>query len=573
MADSLRARLERRRAGLAANRNEWESHWRELSDFVEPRRSRFSLRDKKGQKLNRNIVDSTGRLALRTLQSGLHAGMTSPARPWFRFTTLDPDLRENSQVRSYLDLVEQIVRETLQGSNIYNVLHTSYGDIGLYGQSCSIIDSDPGRTLNGISLVTGTYWLGTNYLGMVDTVIREELMTIEQVVGQFVYKGERYGDPDWSVVTSTVKNLYEKGNYDQWLEIYHAISPRLDRNVDKIDAKNKPIQSVYWEKAATHDQLLREGGYDENPILAPRWDVSGNDIYGRSPGMDALPDVKMLQTQQKRKGTAIDLLVNPPMNAPTTMRNSSYSTLPGAVNFVDDMTNGGMRPVMEMRADIAALAGDIRETQDRVNEAFYANLFLMMANSDRRQITAREIDERHEEKLIGLGPVLERSQNEQHVPLLERVIGIMSRARMLPPPPRELVREGEGAELKFEFISMLAQAQKAVATGGIERLWRFAGGLAAVKPDVLDKLDADQTVDEYGQMLGVPASIIRSDDDVEELRKRRADAMKAQEDQQAAIAAAPAVKNIAQSAAVTAKAQQDGGNVNGLLASLGIGAR
>src|SRR5260221_11238557 len=142
---------------------------------------------------------------------------------------------------------------------------------------------------------------------------------------------------------------------------------------------------------------------------------------------------------------------------------------------------------MEVRIDLSHLGQDIAEVQGRIKQAFYANLFLMMAESDRRQITAREIDERHEEKMLMLGPVLERLHDELLDPLVKRVFAIMARHRMIPPLPRSM----QPQQLTVEFISMLAQAQKAVATGAIERFWQFGMQIAAAKPEAMDRLVPD----------------------------------------------------------------------------------
>src|SRR6185503_3409752 len=197
--------------------------------------------------------------------------------------------------------------------------------------------------------------------------------------------------------------------------------------------------------------------------MAPRWDVVGTDSWGTGPGWVALGDSLQLQVQQRRKLEAIDKQVKPPMVGPPSLRNEPASLLPGGVTYVADPSGQGFRAAIDVRLDLSHLAADIAEVQGRVKEAFYANLFLMLAESDRREITAREIDERREEKMLMLGPVLERLHDELLQPLVARVFNIMARNGQLPEPPCGLDRRG----LQVEFISILAQAQKAVATAGI----------------------------------------------------------------------------------------------------------
>jgi hypothetical protein len=316
--------------------------------------------------------------------------------------------------------------------------------------------------------------------------------------------------------------------------------------------RNMAVRSVYMEMNARSDQFLNESGFQEFPILPPRWDVAGADIYGNNcPGMDALGDTKALQLQERRKAQAIDKIVDPPMQAPTSMQNriSGGGFMPGTTEFVTDTSNG-IKSIYDMRPDIGALSADIRENEFRVKRAFYEDLFLMLANTDRRQITAREIEERHEEKLLMLGPVLERLHNELLDPLIDRTFNIMQRAQILPPAPPEL----DEKELKVEYISVLAQAQKLTSLTGIERVSGFAANLSAVWPEARHKLDPGQSVDEYAKAVGVSPKIIRSDDDVAALV-----AEEKQQEQMAQLAAAAqpvqqataGVKNLADASATT----------------------
>jgi hypothetical protein len=248
------------------------------------------------------------------------------------------------------------------------------------------------------------------------------------------------------------------------------------------------------------------------------------------------------------------------------MRNNPTSLLPGAVTYVDDPSGKGFRPAMEVNLRLSELAADIRETQERINRAFYADLFLMISQMEGIQPRNQfEIAERKEEKLLALGPVLENVYGGQLGPVIDRTFNILERRRELPPPPPEL----EGVDLQIEYISILAQAQKAVATGAVERVTAYIGNLAAVKPDVLDKFDADEAVDQYADMVGAPPSIIVPDDKVQEARQARAQRQQMAENAQMAATVAPAMKQGAEAAAVMAEARNAPGG-QGLLSQLGI---
>ncbi|MDX0262426.1 phage tail protein [Sinorhizobium meliloti] len=531
----------RRLEELKKIRQPWESVWSPLAEYIEPTRLRMTNKDE-GATSRASILDSTGTKALRTLASGMHSGITSPARPWFRLTTFDPELKDFAPVKEWLSTVEQRMREVFQGSNLYTAFHTGYGDLGQFGQSVGILVEDDASTIRMQQMLHGRFWIARDHVGRLTTLYRQFRWSVQRIIGRFGYKN----------VSPKIQQAYDLGKYDQIYDICHAIEPRLKRDPSKIDKTNKPFLSNYWEDQCSEEKLLEESGFDENPLIGPGWEIAGEDHYALSPGMIALGDIKGLQLETKRKWEAIDKKVRPPMTGPTSMRNNPRSLLPGAVTFVDDPTGKGFRPAMEVNLDLAHLTADIRELRDHIRETFYADLFLMLSNMEGIQPrNTFEIAERKEEKLLALGPVLENIYNGQLEPTIDRTFEIMNRRGELPPAPPEL----QNKELKIEYISILAQAQKAVATGAIERGVAFVGQLSAVKPDVLDKLNADEAADVYFDLVGTPPSILVPDDEVAKIRQQRAQRQQAAENAEMAATVAPAAKAGADAAAVLAGAQ------------------
>ena len=521
----------RRWTDIKDERSTYFGHWEELSEFILPRRGRFlTSKRNDGSKKNGKIIDSTGTMAVRTLSAGMMSGITSPARPWFRLATPDSALMEQSEVKQWLYSVEKKMREIFSRSNLYNSLQTVYEELSVFGTGAMLVSEDFDDVIRCYPFTVGEYGLAQSHRLQVDTFYREFQLTVAQVVEQFGM--ENCSDP--------VQSMFKEGKLDSYVEILHVVEPNSVRQYDKKDNQNMPYHSCYIEKASKNERKLSDKGFEEFPVLAPRWHVTGVDIYGRSPGMDVLGDVKALQIEQKRKAQGIDKMVNPPLQAPSSLRGQSATVLPGGVTYVDTMqgNQGGFRPTYEVNPRLGELQQDIAETQYRIQQGFYADLFQMMTQSDRRQITAREIDERHEEKLLMLGPVLERLHTELLNPLIDRTFNIMARNDLLPPAPEEL----GGVTLKVEYISVMAQAQKAIGTGAIERLAGFVGNMAATKPDVLDKFDADQSVDEYAEMLGVPPKIVVPDDVVQQMRQARQEQMEQQQMMEQASMGAQAAK-------------------------------
>lgn len=514
-----RQQLDLIKSSLENERTSFESHWRDLSDFILPRRSRFSISDvNKGDRRNQKIIDSTATLAARTLRSGIMSGVTSPARPWFRLTTQDPDLAEWGPVKQWLHLVQQRITASYLKSNLYNILPTVYGDLGVFGTAAmSVEEVFNGDVIHSKSFPIGSYWVAKDEFGRINTFVREFRMTVAQLLETFGEK--KNGEFDWSNFSTYVRGQYDQGNLQTWIDVTHFVMPNMEYDQKNPIAKFKKFTSCYFESGTGYDskqddKYLRESGYDYFPILVPRWETTAEDVYGTNcPGMEALGDIKQLQNGEKRIMEAVDKMIRPPMKGPTSMKGQAASIISGDITYIDNVNGQGFEPVYEVNFRIQEMETKQSQVRSRIQRSFYEDLFLMLSNLDRRQITAREIEERHEEKLLALGPVLEQINQDLLDPLTDIAFNIHLRQRLLPPPPPEL----QGMELKVEYISVMAQAQKMLGVSSVERFTQFVGGLAQVDQGVLRKIKADQIVDVYGEMLSVPPSIVRTDEEVQQI--------------------------------------------------------
>ena len=564
-----RQKYETLRGQLDLERSSFTAHWRDLSDYILPRRSRFTLSDvNRGERKNKNIIDSTATLAARTLRSGMMAGITSPARPWFRLTTPDPEMAEFGPVRGWLDQVQNRITTSYLRSNLYNTLPIAYGDLGVFGTAPMFVEEDfTGEVLHTQSFPVGSYMIGKDAKGKVNTFFREFRMTVRQVVEMFGTYGPN-GQPKWDNFSIYVRDMYLRGEYESWIDICHVISPNTDYNPKKLFAKHKKFASCYYERGMSGknsylgtddmEKYLRESGYDYFPVLCPRWETTGEDVYGTScPGMEALGDIKQLQHGEKRIMEAVDKMIRPPMTGPTRLRNQTASILPGDITYVDATSGQGFRPAIELNFNVQNMELKQNQVRQRIQRAFYEDLFLMLANTDRRQITAREIDERHEEKLLALGPVLEQLNQDLLDPLTDIAFDIHVRQGLIPPPPPEL----EGVDLKVEYVSIMAQAQKMIGIAGVDRFTGFVGQLAQFDPGALDKIKSDKVIDVYADMTSVPPSIVRSDEDVKAIRESRAQAQQ----QANAMAAAQSAAQTAQTLSQTPVGDDGGSALNAIV--------
>jgi hypothetical protein len=552
-----------RRGALFTERATWIPQYREISQFFMPRTGRFLITDQnKGDKRYNSIIDSTGTRAIRVLAAGLMAGMTSPARPWFRLGTLDTDLMEYAPVKLWLNMVSEKMRAIFSRSNTYRSLHMIYEEMGLYGTGATIVMDDFENVLHHNVTTCGEYMIAANYKGEVNTLYREFQMTVASLVAEFGI----------DKVSPGVKAMWDRGTLDAWVQVLHVIEPRADRarNLRSPLGRDLPFASNYMELAGANpngyanQQFLREGGFKRFPCLVPRWHATGGDVYGNGPGMEALGDNKQLQHGQIRKAQAIDYSVKPPLQVPAALKNMPLATLPGGVSFYDQQhPNGGIRTAFDVKLDISGQIEDIRDVRTRIQQACYVDMFLMLAQADegRQPPTAREVAEKHEEKLLMLGPVIERLDNELLKPFIDITFDRIVLAKMLrdnPPPP-----EMHGQELNVEFIGMLAQAQRAIGVGSIDRYIQTIGTIATFQANagqpmtVLDKLNADEVADQYADMLGVDPKLIVADEQVAIIRQDRA-AAQAKAQQAAAVpAGAAAAKDLSQAGPAGQQAVED----------------
>ena len=265
---------------------------------------------------------------------------------------------------------------------------------------------------------------------------------------------ERFGR---DAVSAQVRERYDRGEWDREVEVVHAIEPNEGREVGMLDNRNMPFRSVWFEKSGAGDAVLSVGGFEEFPALCPRWHLIGNDVWGRSPGMDALPDAKSLQLMQLSFAQALEKMINPPMVASLSLRGSTASGLPAAITYVADTQGAGFKPAYQINPPLDQMSAAIERRQQAVRAAFYADLFLMATQLDDVR-SATEIAERRDEKLVMLGPVLERLHDELLEPLIGRAFQIMARAGEISPPPSPML---DGLRLQPEYVSPMAAMQNA----------------------------------------------------------------------------------------------------------------
>ena len=536
--------LRRRLTSLETERKRgWETHWRDLARNFMPRRARFldAGEPTNDGDVRNHLQDDIGILAVRTLASGMQSGLTSPARPWFSLTLQDEELTHNEAVKQWLHDCYERMANVFARSNFYDQIHMLYRELAVFGTAVMMVEADPESAIRCRTLTAGEFCLDVNASSRVDTLYRRIRMTPRQIAEA------------WPVTCpERIKRMAELDNND-WLTLLHAIEPNPDYKPGRVSRQERPWRSIYMV-LESGTEILENSGYYEFPALCPRWDTTASDIYGSSPAMDALGDCRMLQKMAEDGRIALEKEVNPPLLIAESSGIDSVDVSAGAMNFTSSLAQGqpSVTSLYQVRANLPALEATKGQLKQQIREMFFNDLFLMITETH-KNMTATEVAERNSEKMLLLGPVLDRLRSELFQPLIERCYGVESREGILPPPPVQQVPELQGKEIKIEFISILAMAQKQAGIAAINQTVGFIGNLAQLtqNPDVLDKLNVDEAVDEIAEMQGVPPKLIRSDEEVAALRQARAQQMQQMQQMQMMQAGA----NVA---ATGAKAVKDG---------------
>jgi len=510
--DSERLRLYKRRIfDMKSEWQTWRSHCQEVSDYFCPRTSRFLLTDaNRGDKKNTRIYDPTATNAVRDLVAAFMSMHTSPARPWFKHKPSVYKLRTNVDVLRWLEEIDEDMRSSIYRSNFYTEAAKLYEQDILYGTGAMYVESDPVEILHCTVFPVGSYYLSRGAKGKITSFAREYQMSIREMVDTF-------GIDKVSLAT---KSAYENKNFEMKRDVQHLIQPNPNYVPDSLNPTERKFQSCYWESVSP-DVFLRESGYNWFPILAPRWSVTGEDTYGRSPAMDCLGSVKALQLYEKKSMKAVDKMVDPPTQADESQRRNKVKTNPDEVNYVSGSNaNSGIRAIYQIQFDIQSAEMKAERCRQLIRDTLYSHLLSQLTNNRRSDTTAEEVRALQDEKLTLIGPVLERFDDEFLSPFLDIVYGIHLELGKIPDPPRI----AEGMDFVPEYVSVMAQAMQMVGLSAMDRALSITGQLAGVYPTATDLIKSEDFLREYYNRLGISSNFINSTEVVAQMAEDRANA-------------------------------------------------
>ena len=525
----LAAELKNNLARLMDKRSTWESHWQECADFMQPRKAEINKERQRGDKRNIQIFDATAIHALELLAASLHGMLTSSANRWFSMRYKESLLNESDEAKEWLEDAIDKMYLAFSRSNFQQEVFEAYHDLICFGTACLMVEEDEDDIIRFSSRHIKEFYVQENKNGLVDTIYRRFKMPVQAAIDKFGFEN----------FSRSTQNLFKKEPFEE-IELVHVVRPRTIYNERKEDKKNMPFQSIYFEYGEGH--IINIGGFREMPYVVPRYLKASTEIYGRSPAMNALPDVKVLNKMVETALKAAAKQVDPPLLVPDDSMLSPIRMSAGSLNYYRSGSRDRIEP-LNIGQNTSVTLNQENQRREAIAKMFHIDQLMVTAN---RTMTATEVLQRNEEKMRILGPVLGRLQSELLQPMILRVFNIMLRNKLFQPAPEILANQ----EVDIEYVSPMALAQKGQELQSLMRGLELFGQIGQIAP-VQDYIDENGLIKQVIRITGLPARMIKSDKEVKKLREERQSAQQQQmqmmqQMQEAKIAkdAAPMVKEL-----------------------------
>lgn len=487
---------------LKGDRGMFETLWQDCMDHCNPRKNNITYEGAPGEKKYVDLLDTTAMTNSELLAGALHGMLTNPAGFFFGLSSGIPAIDQDDAVRGWLQEVTRIMHDTLNNSNFQTEVHESYLDLVSIGNAAILTEEDEEVDVRFSTKPIQEIFVDENSKGRIDCVYRCFKMDARGLVDDFGIDN----------VPKKVQDAYKKGKSDKY-EVLHAVYPKPKNNKYKR-GEYKVFNFISQYVLVSEKVTLETKGFYELPYQVPRWSKASGEKYGRGCGEKALGPSKSLQKMRETVLRGAQKVVDPPLQAPDDGFLSGIVIKPAGINYYRAGTNDRIEPILnDSRIDFGFQTIDQERTQ--VREAFYADQLKLREGP---QMTATEVAERVEQALRFLGPMLGRLQSEFLQPLIERVYNILDRKGKIPAAPAQVA----GKKLKVQYTSVLAMQQRMSEVQNIRRTMQEIAPFASADPSVLDNIDGDQALKFIAKLMNFPQEIIRSQDNVKQIRDARA---------------------------------------------------
>jgi len=530
------AELKNNLSRLMDKRSNFEVHWQEVADYMLPRKADITLERPRGDKRHTLIFDGTAIHSLELLASSLHGMLTSSVNRWFGLRFKETAINQNDEAREWLEDVTDKMYLAFSRSNFQQEVFETYFDLIAFGTSCLQIEEDKDDIIRFSSRHIKEIYISEDAKGMVNCIYRRFKMSAKATVEKFGLEN----------VSKKVQDTYKKAQFDD-IDLCHVVKPRDMYNPRKEDKQNMPFVSCYFEYDNGH--IISEGGFREFPYVVPRYLKASNEIYGRSPGMNALADVKVLNKMVEVGMKAAQKQVDPPLLVPDDSMLMPIRMSPGSINYYRAGTRDRIETLNIGANNPLGLSMEDQRRQ-AISQIFHVDQLLITEN---RNMTATEVVQRNQEKMRILGPVLGRLQSELLQPMIIRIFNIMLRNDLFLPAPEILLNQ----EVDVEYVSPMALAQRGEELNSIVKGLELFGNVSQLAPQTLDYIDPPGLIKNLIKILGLPATMIRSDEEVQQIAQEKAEAQQQQAMMQQQMAESEMARNVAPAVQAVSNAERE----------------
>jgi len=485
---------------LETRRANWENMWQDVMDHVVPRKNDILDIRAPGERRETEPYDSTAINANERLAGFLHAVLTNPTVRFFDLIMGDEELDNDEDVKEWLQDTAERMMVILHNSNFQTEVHETYIDLGSVGTAPMYIGEHPDKVVHFSARPIQEVYIDENNLEIVDVVHRKYKWTPRQIVQEF---GAEKCPTD--IVTA-----YEKGD-DARRTVLHCVYP-MEEDAPEIRRKVFPFRSLYI--LVDEEYMVRDKGFREFPFAVPRWSKTSNEVYGRGPGCQQLPNILMIDAMMETTLKAGQLAAAPPFAVDDQSIIGRMEVTPFGLTVKRRGTKIEQL-IDNPRVDygfqmISAIKQDIRA-------GFYVDQF-SLPHSEGTPATREEIIRRTEEQMQAMGPVIGRQNNEFLRPVIDRVYNIGARMGKFKPPPEKI----RGMAFDVKYSSLVARAQRMSEGNSLLSALALAEPVVKAKPEVLDIVDGDAYLRHVMDIHGVTHKILRKSGVVQKIREDRA---------------------------------------------------
>ena len=473
-----------------------EPGWSDVSYLVAPSRSTEEHRNR-GRDRSTRTYDNTATVGKSRLSAALSSLLISQALRWFLLQPLDPSVRARD-AELWMDRTVEVLLAIFRSptSGFYTSMGEAFEDIVSFGTGAVFTgDTD---MIRYSALPLSEVYVTNNHHGRIDTMFRSKWWTADQAARFF--GAENLSEAGQKDLESRERMIAER----QYLHVVMPNTASADSLVRR--STDMPFTSIYIDRESAH--IVRRSGFDEFPFAVGRWKVATGEIYGTSPALEVMDEIRVINAMKKTLLQTAEKAADPPILVDDNSVIGKLRTMPGGMTYRRAGSNVDQMPVGDPRISFET----VTEARSFIQQAFFSDI-LQLPLQDR--MTATEVIERRNDQRQAMSPFTSRIQDELLTPVIARTISIAIRNRVIAPPPASLGQVG----MRVEYVSPLAISQQTSEIQAVQVWMNTLLPIAQVDPSVMLSVNTEAIPEHNARALNVPSRLVNP---IEKVRRLKA---------------------------------------------------